>query len=149
MYYCAPRFCETKGADHLCSNCTADQHIYYRRIVQSLSYIRNFKLLTIQLKVRFISIKTLVLFTGHTGNITPELLLYVAEPSPCKPFHLFSRCLERLSQPCRNDVLTSLKSKLSLLPTLCEPRREKTGLRGFRPGPTQTGLYKLRKELEA
>ena len=29
-----------------------------------------------------------------------------------------------------------------------EPRREKTGLRGFRPGPTQTGLYKLRKELE-
>ena len=32
---------------------------------------------------------------------------------------------------------------------LIEPRREKTGLRGFRPGPTQTGLYKLRKELEA
>ena len=30
-----------------------------------------------------------------------------------------------------------------------EPRREKTGLRGFRPGPTQTGMYKLRKELEA
>ena len=28
-------------------------------------------------------------------------------------------------------------------------RREKTGLRGFRTGPTQTGLYKLRKELEA
>ena len=30
-----------------------------------------------------------------------------------------------------------------------EPRREKTGLRVFRPGPTQTGLYKLRKEIEA
>ena len=30
-----------------------------------------------------------------------------------------------------------------------EPRREKTGLRGLRPGPTQTVLYKLRKELEA
>ena len=30
-----------------------------------------------------------------------------------------------------------------------EPRREKTGLRGFRPGPTQTDLYQLRKELEA
>ena len=30
-----------------------------------------------------------------------------------------------------------------------EPRREKTGLRGFRLGPTQTGLYSLRKELEA
>ena len=32
---------------------------------------------------------------------------------------------------------------------LLEPRHQKTGLRGFRPGPTQTGLYKLRKELEA
>ena len=32
---------------------------------------------------------------------------------------------------------------------LIEPRREKTGLRGFRPGPTQTGLYSLRSRLEA
>ena len=32
---------------------------------------------------------------------------------------------------------------------LYEPRREKTGLRDFRPGPTQTGLYKLRSRLEA
>ena len=32
---------------------------------------------------------------------------------------------------------------------LFEPRREKTGLRGFRPGPTQTGLYSLRSRLEA
>ena len=37
----------------------------------------------------------------------------------------------------------------TILGTTYEPRREKTGLRGFRPGPTQTGLYKLRKELEA
>ena len=27
-----------------------------------------------------------------------------------------------------------------LIPTLLKPRCEKTGLRGFRPGPTQTGL---------
>ena len=39
-------------------------------------------------------------------------------------------------------------SNLSVI-VLIGPRREKTGLRGFRPGPTQTGLYKLRKELEA
>ena len=26
-----------------------------------------------------------------------------------------------------------------------EPRSEKTGLRGFRPGPTQTGLYSYRR----
>ena len=30
-----------------------------------------------------------------------------------------------------------------------EPRRQKTGLRGFRPGPTQTGLYNHKIELEA
>ena len=30
-----------------------------------------------------------------------------------------------------------------------EPRSEKTGLRGFRPGPIQTGLYSHRRWLEA
>ena len=30
-----------------------------------------------------------------------------------------------------------------------EPRRERTGLRGFRPGPTQTDLYSHRNGLEA
>ena len=30
-----------------------------------------------------------------------------------------------------------------------EPRREKTGLRNFRPDLTQTNLYSHRKELEA
>ena len=30
-----------------------------------------------------------------------------------------------------------------------EPRCEKAGLRGFRPGPTQTGLYSHRRWLEA
>ena len=30
-----------------------------------------------------------------------------------------------------------------------EPRSEKTGLRGFRPGPTQTGLCSYRGYLEA
>ena len=29
-----------------------------------------------------------------------------------------------------------------------EPRSEKTGLRGFRPGPTQTRLYSSRRWLE-
>ena len=44
---------------------------------------------------------------------------------------------------------------LRLLYNLCislliyEPRREKTGLRGFRPGPTQTRLYNHTRWLEA
>ena len=33
--------------------------------------------------------------------------------------------------------------------TLFEPRREKTGFRGFRPGLTQTDLYCHRSRLEA
>ena len=32
---------------------------------------------------------------------------------------------------------------------LFEPRSEKTGLRSFRPGPTQTRLYSHRRWLEA
>ena len=32
--------------------------------------------------------------------------------------------------------------------TVNEPRRQKTGLRGFRPCPTQTGLYSHRRWLE-
>ena len=46
-------------------------------------------------------------------------------------------------------VLSDANWFVQLDALLFEPRREKTGLRGFRPGPTQTGLYKLRKELEA
>ena len=38
------------------------------------------------------------------------------------------------------------------MPGLCkainEPRRQKTGLRGFRPGPTQAGLYSHKRWLE-
>ena len=36
-----------------------------------------------------------------------------------------------------------------LVGKIIEPRSEKTGLRGFRPGPTQTGLYNHRIWLEA
>ena len=46
------------------------------------------------------------------------------------------------------DILRRKKLIIGL-ESLIEPHREKTGLRGFRPGLTQTGLYKLRKELEA
>ena len=50
-----------------------------------------------------------------------------------------------VSLPLENSVLVERFVKLSIN----EPRREKTGLRDFRPGPTQTGLYKLRSRLEA
>ena len=40
----------------------------------------------------------------------------------------------------RNYVISTVKF---------EPRREKTGLRGFRPGLTQTGLSSLRRKLDS
>ena len=42
---------------------------------------------------------------------------------------------------------TYFTDKTSFAPN--EPRCEKTGLRGFRPGPTQTGLYNHTRWLEA
>ena len=44
---------------------------------------------------------------------------------------------------CR--VLTSTVGVNVFLGVSYEPRREKTGLRDFRTGPTQTGLYSLRR----
>ena len=40
--------------------------------------------------------------------------------------------------------LDKVDNNLAIFPVFIksyEPRCEKTGLRGFRPGPTQTGLY--------
>ena len=38
---------------------------------------------------------------------------------------------------------------ISFTHRLYEPRSEKTGLRGFRPGPIQTKLYSHRRWIEA
>ena len=50
--------------------------------------------------------------------------------------HIFNKNLHRC-YGCHHSSMTF------------EPRREKTGLRGFRPGLTQTGLYSHRSRLEA
>ena len=47
-------------------------------------------------------------------------------------FNGFSFCLQSLL-------------KYEIQDTINEPRCEKTSLRGFRPGPTQTGLYSHRR----
>ena len=39
--------------------------------------------------------------------------------------------------------------KVGVSSFLYEPRYDKTGLQGFRPGPTQTGLYNHTRWLEA
>ena len=49
----------------------------------------------------------------------------------------------------RSDTYQPLQPQKITTPFTFEPRSEKTGLRGFRPGPTQTGLHSDRKWLEA
>ena len=55
------------------------------------------------------------------------------------------------SGTCSCFLRSSTASEFSIAtyPMRNEPRSEKTGLRGFRPGPTQTGLYGDRRWLEA
>ena len=56
----------------------------------------------------------------------------------------------QINVPHIRDTRTHLFSMLfSMLNAIIEPRCEKTGLRGFRPGPTQTGLYSHIRWLEA
>ena len=47
---------------------------------------------------------------------------------------------------CFDDAMFDLVHNVE---TLFEPRCEKTALRGFRPGPTQTRLHNLTRWLEA
>ena len=82
-------------------------------------------------------------------------------------FNIVSNNLSVISQQClvatASSMLTFIELPLCgiksqqadkghelLVPgTLYEPRYEKTGLRGFRPVPTQTRLYSHRRWLEA
>ena len=67
--------------------------------------------------------------------------------------HIKIVCIEDLRASKKVFSYVGTESQLlgykSVLWGVNEPPREKTGLRGFRPGLTQTDLYKHRKELEA
>ena len=57
-----------------------------------------------------------------------------------------SSLLQRLYD--RHVAIDSLISFIILPSLLFDPHHKKTGLWGFRPGPTQTGLYNHRRWLE-
>ena len=82
------------------------------------------------------------LLAGYVSDDKISIVACVACPS------LSPEDVEHTTETVRN-VLPAGKRNICPHKFLIEPRREKTGLRDFRPGPTQTGLYKLRKELEA
>ena len=54
-----------------------------------------------------------------------------------------------INLPLISIVLRWFSRRTSNVSQSYEPRRKKTGLRGFKPGPTQTGLCSHRKWLEA
>ena len=60
-------------------------------------------------------------------------------------FHELSKISTRIASKSRFDLLCFRSCTHSIM---IEPRSEKTGLRGFRPGPTQPGLYSHRRWLE-
>ena len=49
----------------------------------------------------------------------------------------------------KNNLLFKLMNTCFMAGIKTEPRSEKTDLRGFRPGPTQTGLYNHTRWLDA
>ena len=71
------------------------------------------------------------------GQLMIDILVYVS----CKFEMYIFKIAQVISENIRNAFLYVL--------SIFEPRCEKTGLRGFRPGPTQTGLCSHRKWLEA
>ena len=76
-----------------------------------------------------------------------SVVLHAAHNNASSEIYLLLKTNQNLEIYIDDTSRLTADCLLFLVPS--EPRREKTGLRGFRPGPTQTGLYKLRKELEA
>ena len=69
------------------------------------------------------------------------------EKKQCLYGHFWGDLFSPIPLSCENYENKSL-SKINWF-TVYKPRCEKTGLRGFGPGPTQTGLYSHRRWLEA
>ena len=78
-------------------------------------------------------------FTGSTHISDFQMLLAVKEGEMKPPHRALTTKTILHCAPCCCSHHANMSLVLS----------EKTGLRGFRPGPTQTGLYSHRRWLEA
>ena len=146
--------CENKGAEQPPGNRTADQRIYFR-YVNSTSLNPNF-----QASSHFLWLYSPFcvgnpedkfcrdavnmrhgLGTWSLDDVAPELDAYNFVCRHEKKYFI---------RACSEEwVLIKLRECTGWAVILNEPRSEKTGLRGFRPGPTRTGLYSHRRWLEA
>ena len=67
---------------------------------------------------------------------TSSIILVALKLAMLNPVHTGYRYPTDNQQDCKQPIQSS------------EPHREKTGLRGFRPGATQIGLYSHRSRLD-
>ena len=114
--------CGNKSADQLRSNCAADQRLCFRYMDSTIPLLP----------------KSEISSSSH--------LLWLYSPVCIGPSQKPRRPV--FSQRGSNDILHQTCIVISISLTN-EPRCEKTGLWGFRPGPTQTRLYNHTRWLEA
>ena len=116
--------CENKGTDQLCGNRTADLRLCF-------CYINS----TIPLLSKFLAI----------FSCTARFVLDLVGNTEDR----FSHNAAHLSPGTRKDSHLSADEVGFFFSLIFETHSEKTGLRGFRPGPKQTRLYSDRRWLEA
>ena len=119
-----PAFC-------ICENKDADQLRGYREADQHLCFCYTDSIIPLLSKSEFF--KPLAIFCGCTARFVSYQVRNPEDRFSHNEAHLF---------------LKTVTFTVCVL-FLFEPCSEKTGLRGFRPGPTQIGLYSHRRWLEA
>ena len=153
--------CENKAADQLCGNRTADQRLCFRYIDCTIPLLPKSEISSIQPSSVAVQPGLCRTWseTPKTGFLTTRLKCSsrknVGERSRFDNqslMFIYIRCLIA-SIVCMSMIKTYL-SKVSIkLTHLCNmslvDNCEKTGLRGFGPGPTQTGPCSHRRGLEA
>ena len=133
-----PTFC-------ICENKDADQLRGYREADQRLCF-------------RYMASTTPLLSKSEISILQPSCV--AVQPGLCRTWSetpktgFLTTRLKYLDtlKCCCNHPKTRIKSCFFFtvfLPMIHEPRCEKTGLRDFRPGPTQTRLYNHTRWLEA
>ena len=130
--------CENKDADQLHGNREAGQRLCFRYTDSTILLLPTFEILS--LWPHSVAVQTCLcrtwLETPKTGFLTSRLKYR-------DKALLLSTCIMFYGEISIRNLFYHIR------PTLNEPRCEKTGLQGFQPRPTQTGLYSHRRWLEA
>ena len=133
--------CENKDADQLRGNHEADQCLCFRYTDSTIPLLSKSKissLLPYSVTVQPGLCQTWS-ETPKTGFLRTRLILCLLIYSKRR------RQKSKLVCLCFKFIVISQTTALKDYQSIYEPRCEKTGLRDFRPGPTQTGLYSHRR----